>query len=162
MARAPSNKSHFTFNDTQLDQIGRENLSLLNRLARVATRPSGSGAPTTVKSSFEINRMRQAREIEESNLRLLRKLQSTKSGVRKEMGGTGGPTASRGFTVKRPPPRAPASDERPPWDGTLTGGLGSAPEHSRAGGPGGTRQFKSRDLKEIALEACPEKHLLRD
>lgn len=155
-------RSH-TFNDKQMDEIGRENLHLLNRLARVATRAPAVGAPSnapTVKSSFEINRLRQAREIEEANMRLLRKLQTTKSDVKRHMGDAAGSRSSSGYTVKKPTVSRPAHGSRPEWDNSAGAGLAPTGASQTNSAPT-QRQFKSRDLAEIALEACPERHLYK-
>ncbi len=65
-------KSHFTFDDRRLEDIGRENVALLNRLAAVATRKAEVGKPPAVtklaESSASRNRRKQAAEIERQNL----------------------------------------------------------------------------------------------
>ncbi len=66
------NKQHYSFDDTRLEDIGRENVALLHRLARVATRPSELGKPPAVvklaESSAQRNRRKAAAEIERGNL----------------------------------------------------------------------------------------------
>ena len=63
-------RSNFSFDDRQLEDIGRENISLLNRLANVATRKPVHKEPTVLKveSSAQRNRRKQAQEIERQNL----------------------------------------------------------------------------------------------
>jgi hypothetical protein len=76
---ARRDKPHYTFDNTQLQEIGRGNQALLNRLARIATR--GSGATGTAggtagskppvlhkESSAARNRRKAAEEIERDNL----------------------------------------------------------------------------------------------
>jgi hypothetical protein len=64
-------KAHYSFDDKRLQDIGRENISLLHRLSDIATRPPQIATkPTTVKneSSAERNRKKAAAEIERQNL----------------------------------------------------------------------------------------------
>jgi hypothetical protein len=64
-------KTHFTFDDRRLEDIGRENVALLNRLSSVATRRVEVGKPPAVlklaESSASRNRRKQAAEVEELN-----------------------------------------------------------------------------------------------
>lgn len=90
-------KSDYTFKDERLIEIGRENLHLLERLSAVASRrPGGAVVAAAVPagprvSTHTINRKRQATAIQKENMRLLAKLQTTKST----------------FTGAKPPPRLP-------------------------------------------------------
>jgi hypothetical protein len=152
-------KAHYTFDNNELDRIGRDNIHLLNRLAHVATRKNDKvGSGTGIRSSFEINRMKAAQEIEAQNFRLLKRLQTTKSSLKVPGGGSS--SAAAGFTVTRP--RAPSDhgERRPAWDSTLGG---SALANAEPAQRDSTRrpQFKSRDLRDVALEACPDAHTLR-
>lgn len=154
-------KAHYTFDNNELDRIGRDNIHLLNRLAHVATRKNDKvGSGTGIRSSFEINRMKAAQEIEAQNFRLLKRLQTTKSSL-KVPGGGSSAAAAAGFTVTRPRAHEDhAGERRPAWDSSIGG---SALANADPAQRDSTRrpQFKSRDLRDVALEACPDTHTLR-
>ena len=83
MAGAGSRENH-SFKRHELAEIGRGNAALLSRLAAVATRRPEAPAPAIVRlpeSSAQRNRRKAAAEIEKANLRLLSKLQSTRSTI---------------------------------------------------------------------------------
>lgn len=101
-ARMP--RSDYSFKDERLVEIGRENYHLLERLSAIASRPvarEGSVAapppPSARLSTQTINRKRQTDSIHKENMRLLAKLQTTKST----------------FKGAKPPPRMAAKPVRP-------------------------------------------------
>lgn len=67
---ANTKRTNLSFDDRRLEDIGRENISLLNRLASVATRKPVNKEPSVLKveSSAQRNRRKQAQEIERQNL----------------------------------------------------------------------------------------------
>jgi len=146
--------------------VERNNHSLLSRLASVATRKAGGVAgappPPPVRSSQEVNRLREAKKIEAANFQLLKRLQTARPSAGLA---AARPSGGGGVTKKAPRYRAPP-EERPPWV-ELSGGLGSgavAPSGGAgASAPAGGRStmFRSRDIRDVAMEACPETHLTR-
>ncbi len=168
MAGAGTNHS---FGRHELAEIGRGNAALLSRLAAVATRRPEASAPVLARlpeSSAQRNRRKAAAEIEKANLRLLSKLQSTRStisglqgkpapppggGSRRPGGGGGGAPLGA-----RPEWCDPQSQQRPGEDAWRKEAL---PHKGAEAAAGSARLlFKSRDLRDIAMQASSDKHTL--
>lgn len=142
-------KLHYTFDNRSLEEIGRQNYNLLDRLNRIATRPPQfGGAPTAaapaprpkLKSKSEIERDKRQREIDKANLILLRKLQATKPEVVKHIHttgrGAGAPVTTRSDWSPSKGAAGGAGSARREWvDPTST--LPPRPAHLRLDGGGG-------------------------
>jgi hypothetical protein len=159
-AGAGPSRDNYSFDRTTLIEIGRGNKALLNRLAAVATRkptiaPGAGGLKKgPVESSAQRNRRKAAEEIEKANMRLLGKLQRTKSSVsalqgkpvlRKSTGGAMSRTMS-----------APAiSPDKPEWRDPMS----TIKEAEAWRGKQEAKQPK--DLRDIAMWASSDKHTLK-
>ena len=158
-AGAGPSRDNYSFDRTTLIEIGRGNKALLNRLAAVATRkptiaPGVGVKKGPVESSAQRNRRKAAEEIEKANMRLLGKLQRTKSSVsalqgkpvlRKSIGGAMSRTMS-----------APAiSPDKPEWRDPMS-------TLKEAEAWRGTQESKRpKDLRDIAMWASSDKHTLK-
>jgi hypothetical protein len=166
-------KLHYTFDNSSLENIGRANFNLLMRLNSIATRPAvfaSSGRGSVGKSSSsssrpihrsraEIEREKQAREIDRDNAILLKKLQTTKSAVIQNINTTGrGAGASLGGP-SRSPGSSPGSSRRPEWvDPMDHRGIQAVDRYPRMSvGKSGPPQH--RDSRDIAMEASREDYL---
>lgn len=149
-------------------EIDRENAALLEKLTAVASRPSAHApkkAPAPKISSFELNRRRKEAELNKENLRLLKKLQSTKTALPKE--------ATAAFA---PPKTASAFAAGAGADAPAGAGAGAG--RIVAGGAGGmTGSLAPRvsavvkgappsrsaapDMRDLLLQACREDHLYK-
>ena len=172
MAGAGSRENH-SFKRHELAEIGRGNAALLSRLAAVATRRPEVSAPALARlpeSSAQRNRRKAAAEIEKANLRLLSKLQSTRSTISGLQGKPAPPPG--GSSARRPGGGAgggaplgarpewcdPQSQQRPGADAWRREAL---PHKGAEAAAGGARLlFKSRDLRDIAMQASSDKHTL--
>jgi hypothetical protein len=174
-----------SFSKTELFEMQRGNAALLGRLAAVASRKpqlASARAPAAAhilaESSAQRNRRKAAAEIEKANLRLLSKLQRTKSTVSALQGALppppGGARLSMGASARRGGGAAGAGASlaaRPGWcDPTSQQRVSDtdawrrdAVPHARAGAGGAGAspgRFGSRDLRDVALYASSDKHTL--
>jgi len=166
-----------SFKRHELAEIGRGNAALLSRLAAVATRRPEASGPAVLRlaeSSAQRNRRKAAAEIEKANLRLLSKLQRTRStisGIHGKPGAPppGGSTLRRGGAGAggggggaplgaRPEWCDPLSQQRPGEDAWRKEALPNKGAEAAAGGA--RLLFKSRDLRDIAMQASSDKHTL--
>jgi len=78
----PSHKN-FTFSNNRMNDIGRENQVLLQKLQRIAVKGSGAagsaGGYRPLPSSQAVNRMRKEKEIARQNLQIANRLMNAKS-----------------------------------------------------------------------------------
>jgi hypothetical protein len=157
-AGAGPSRDNYSFDRTTLIEIGRGNKALLNRLAAVATRKPTLASEAIkkgpVESSAQRNRRKAAEEIEKANLRLLSKLQRTKSSVsvlqgkpvtRKSLGG--GMLSRTSAAVSSP--------EKPEWRDPMS----TIKETEAWRGKQESKQPK--DLRDIAMWASTDKHTLK-
>jgi hypothetical protein len=156
-AGAGPSRDNYSFDRTTLIEIGRGNKALLNRLAAVATRKpilaSEAVKKGPVESSAQRNRRKAAEEIEKANLRLLSKLQRTKSSVSVLQGKPvirkmGGSMLSRTTA-------AVSSPEKPEWRDPMS----TIKETEAWKGKQESKQPK--DLRDIAMWASTDKHTLK-
>ena len=182
-------KLHYTFDNSSLENIGRANFNLLMRLNSIATRPAvyagrGSAGKTSLSSTSrpihriraEIEREKQAREIDRDNAILLKKLQTTKPAVTQYIHTSGrGAGASQGPPVgalgggnsSRSPGSSPPGSRRPEWCDPMDHRAAPAVDryHRMSTGKGASGSGASasgvqpRDTREIAMEASREDYL---
>ena len=75
-------QKNFTFNNDRMNNIGRENQVLLQKLQRIAVKGSGETGGSGYKSlpsSQAINRMRKEKEIARQNMQIASRLMNAKS-----------------------------------------------------------------------------------
>ena len=78
----PRGNKNFTFSSGRMNDIGRENQVLLQKLQRIAVKGSnttGGGAPRPLPSSQAVNRMRKEKEIARQNMQIANRLMNAKS-----------------------------------------------------------------------------------
>lgn len=81
MGGMPGNKN-FTFNNGRMNDIGRENQVLLQKLQRIAVKGSGATGAQGYKalpSSQAVNRMKKEKEIARQNMQIANRLMNAKS-----------------------------------------------------------------------------------
>ena len=167
-----------------LEEIGKTNFALLNKLNAIATRPPEVGVhksppPPARKSRVQLEQEKRARQIDRENAILLRKLQSVRPSVVKNIYTTGRgaahsvcawdampsaePHAKAAWvapTSQAPPPPKRASPSRapPPFEGGGGGGGGGG----GVAQPGASTGLRTRMFKDPALaahQASREDHL---
>lgn len=170
-------KLHYTFDNSSLENIGRQNFNLLLRLNSIATRPDqfagkagagggggkgGGGGGSTrpaLRSRAEIDREKQSREIDRTNAILLKKLQATKSIINPKTSGRGA-GASQGAPRGSPGSGGSPGGSRPVWVDPLDSRTGAQGDNRRVSGEGGGVSRSHRDAsRNLALEASREDHL---
>ena len=78
----PRGNKNFTFNSGRMNDIGRENQVLLQKLQRIAVKGSGTtggGPQRALPSSQAVNRMRKEKEIARQNMQIANRLMNAKS-----------------------------------------------------------------------------------
>jgi hypothetical protein len=173
--RAPPTPAHLRSPAQALEEIGKTNFALLNKLNAIATRPPVVGVnksppPPARKSRVELEREKRARQIDRENAILLRKLQAVRPAVSGHIYTHGrgaahsvcawdtlpaAPPAKAAWvdpSSQAPPPPKRASPPREPRPAEGGGGGGGG-----AAGGARTRMFKDPALAEY--EASREDHL---
>jgi hypothetical protein len=159
-AGAGPSRDNYSFDRTTLIEIGRGNKALLNRLAAVATRkptiaPGAAVKKGPIESSAQRNRRKAAEEIEKANLRLLGKLQRTKSSV-SALQGKPVLRKSLGGAMTRTMSASAVSPDKPEWRDPM-----STLKEVEAWRGKQESSKQPKDLRDIAMWASSDKHTLK-